>query len=99
MRRAALRGNGGGQVLQEMTHLRYAFALSHLPARADGHRVKRAADREIYLGACQAPACRWQRGNRDVMPDGGDAELDARFHRRSRGFGLTGAPGSESGQD
>ncbi len=96
---AAPRRDGADHLPQIMTRLSYSLALCRLSARANGRGVKGAADREADLGSCQAPAFRWQRGDRDVMPDRSDTELDARFHRGSRGR-LTGASGDgKCGED
>ena len=87
-----LLGHSGDQVLEKLARLRYARALSGLSACPGSRRVQRTGDREVHLGSCQPLACGWKDGNRDVMPDGVDTELNARLHRSPRSRGSMGAP-------
>ena len=100
LRLAALRGNGDEHALEIMARIRDARPPERLPAHAGARRANRDAGRGVDLGRCQAPAGRRQRGDRDMVPDGGDAELHARCDRSPRGIRLTGAPRrAEHGED
>ena len=99
LRLAALRGNSDEHALEIVARRRDARPAECLPAHAGGRRADRGARRGVDLGRCQAPAGRWHRGDRDMVPDGDDAELHARCDRRSRGIRLTRAPRAGHGED